>query len=61
MDWVHSSVKYRVTHKRMRLKRRLYRIYTVYFLIFRILCNFKLVSFFAMSITNSRQYLRQTT
>ena len=36
--------------QRMRLQRRLYRIYTVYFHIFRILCNLKLVSFVAMAI-----------
>ena len=36
--------------QRMRIQRRLYRIYTVYFLLFKILCNIKLVAFVAMSI-----------
>ena len=36
--------------ERMRLQKRLYIIYTVYYLIFSILCSFKLVSFFVMSI-----------
>ena len=44
------------------LQRRLYRIYTVYFLMYNILCNSELVSFVAMSINSLRtQYSRKKT
>ena len=47
---------------RMRLQRRLDRIYTVNFLIFTILCNLKLVSFFLhSSISIKRLYEAQNT
>ena len=46
--------------QRMRLQRRLYRRYTVYFLIFKTLCNFKLVSSVAMSINKPLKDLIQS-